>query len=385
MPDAASEEAQTVGPAPARVTLADVARIAGVSMATASRALGGGPRLPREDLRARVGEVAKRLRYIPNVAAQAVARGQSNVLGLVVHDITDPYFTTIAHVVLEAAEAEGLMTVIADAHRDPERELRYVAGFRGQRARAIIVAGSRVGEASSKARLQHEIDLFIAQGGRLALISQPELEANTVTVRNREAARSLALALCDHGYRDFAIFGAAASFRTSTDRIEGFRTGLKSAGFVLDPSRIFRAEFSRDGGFAAATQMIDSGKLPECVFAVKDVMALGAMAAFRAAGLKVPQDVAVAGFDDVATLRDVVPALTTVHIPVELVATEAMEMVLRAEEAISLRRTVAGWVELRESTPARTGEEVVQMDGRAKTRSRRSTSAPHVARPVTFR
>jgi LacI family transcriptional regulator len=359
MPDAASGGTQAGAPTSARVTLADVARIAGVSMATASRALGSGPRLPREDLRTRVEEVAKELHYVPDPAAQTIARGRANVVGLIVHDITDPYFATIANVVMEAAEAEGLMMVMANARRDPERELRYVAGFRSQRARAIIVAGSRIGGAKSKAALQHQIDLFIAQGGRLALISQPELEANTVTVRYHEASKSLALALCDHGYRDFAVLAAPASLRTSTDRLEGFRAGLKSAGFVLDSSRVFRSEFSRDGGFEAATQMINSGKLPECVFAVNDLMALGAMAAFRAAGLRVPQDVAVAGFDDVATLRDVVPALTTVHIPVELVATEAVNIVLRASEATSIRRTVDGRVVLRESTPARTGEEVV--------------------------
>lgn len=343
----------------ARVTLADVARIAGVSMATASRALGGGSRLPREELRTRVEAVAKRLNYVPNPAAQAVARGRANVLGLIVHDITDPYFATIASVVMDAAEAEGLMTVIADARRDPEREARYLASFRNQRARAIIVAGSRSGEPSSRARFQREIDLYVEGGGRLALISQPELVANTVSVRNRDATRALALALCGHGYRDFGIVAAHASLHTSTERIEGFKAGLKSAGFVLDANRIFRGDFNRDGGFAAAVLMIKAGKLPECVFAVNDVMALGAMAAFRTAGLKVPQDVAVAGFDDVPTLRDIVPALTTVHIPVELVANEAMDIVLRSTETTSVRREVDGWVVLRESTPARTGEQVV--------------------------
>lgn len=342
-----------------RVTLADVARIAGVSIATASRALGGGLRVPRAELRARVEEVARRLDYAPDPAAQAVARGRASVLGLIVHDITDPYFARIASVVMDAAEAEGLMTVIADARRDPEREARYLAGFRNQRARAIIVAGSRSGEPSARARLQREIDLYIEHGGRLALISQPELVANTVSVRNREATRALALALCDHGYRDFGILAAPETLHTSTERIEGFRSGLKSAGFVLDANRIFRGEFTRDGGFDAAVLMIKAGTLPECVFAVNDVMALGAMAAFRAAGLRVPQDVAVAGFDDVATLRDIVPALTTVHIPVELVANEAVDIVLRSKESTSVRREVDGWVVLRESTPARTGEQVI--------------------------
>ncbi len=354
MADAESRGDPTNEDAERRVTLADVARIAGVSLATASRALGSGPRMPRAELSARVREVAHRLHYIPNPAAQAVARGRAAVLGLILHDISDPYFATIASVVLEAAEAEGLMAVIADARRDHARELRYVTSFRHQRVRAIIVAGSRTGNAKSKAALQRQIDLYIQEGGRLALISQPELDANTVSVRNGEASKALALALCGRGYRDFAVFAGPVTLRTSTDRLEGFRAGLKPAGFDLHASRIFRAEFSRNGGFESAVTMIGEGTLPACIFAVNDVMALGAMAAFRAAGLHVPGDVAIAGFDDVPTLRDIVPALTTVHIPVEQVAAEAVDMVLRAEEERSLRRTVDGSVMLRESTPPRT-------------------------------
>jgi LacI family transcriptional regulator len=339
-----------------RVTLADVARIAGVSLATASRALGSGPRVPAAELTARVRKVARELHFVPNPAAQAVARGRAAIVGLILHDISDPYFATIASVVLEAAEAEGLMAVIADAQRDPARELRYVTSFRHQRVRAIIVAGSRSGNAQSKAALQRQIHLFIEEGGRLALISQPELDANTVSVRNGEAADALARALCGRGYRDFAVLAGRVTLRTSTERLEGFRTGLAAAGFALHANRIYRADFNRDGGFESAVTMMNEGTLPECIFAVNDMMALGAMAAFRAAGLQVPEDVAIAGFDDVATLRDIVPALTTVHIPVERVAAEAVDMVLRAEEDRSLRRTVDCSVVLRESTPGRTGE-----------------------------
>ena len=143
------------------------------------------------------------------------------------------------------------------------------------------------------------------------------------------------------------------TLRTSTERLDGFRIGLRAAGFALHPNRVYRAEFNRDGGFQSAVAMLDEGKLPECIFAVNDVMALGAMAAFRAAGLQVPQDVAIAGFDDVPTLRDIVPALTTVHIPVKKVAQEAVDMVLREQEMTSLRRTIDGTVILRASTPKR--------------------------------
>lgn len=358
MPDAGTEDSHLGDDADQRVTLADVARLAGVSLATASRALGGGSRAPRAELTARVQEVARRLHYVPNPAAQAIARGRAAVLGLILHDISDPYFATIASVVLEAAEAEGLMAVIADAQRDHARELRYVTSFRHQRVRGLIIAGSRNGNADSRELLQRQIHRYIHEGGRLALISQPELDANTVTVRNREASKALALALCDRGYRDFAVFAGPVTLRTSSDRLDGFRSGLRSAGFALRANRVFRAEFSRNGGYASAVEMMEEGKLPECIFAVNDVMALGAMAAFRAAGLRVPGDVAIAGFDDVATLRDIVPALTTVHIPVEQVAAEAVDMVLRSEEATSLRRTVDGSVMIRESTPLRAGEEV---------------------------
>ncbi len=232
--------------------------------------------------------------------------------------------------VLDAAEGAGLMAVIADARRDPERELRYVASFRHQRARAIIIAGSRGGDAKSESALQRQIDLYLAHGGRLALISQRGLKANTISVRNREAAKALALALCDRGYRDFGVIGAASTLRTSTERIDGFREGLRSVDFDLHADRIYRATFTRDGGFEAASLMLNSATLPECVFAVNDVMALGAMAAFRASGLEIPGDVAVAGFDDIATLRDVIPSLTTVHIPVEQVALEAVNAVLKS-------------------------------------------------------
>jgi len=336
-----------------RVTLADVARIAGVSLATASRALGDGPRKPSEELRRRVVDVAERLHYAPDPAARAVARGTSTVVGLIVHDISDPYFATIASVVLDAGEHEGLLTVIADSRRDPDRELRYFTSFRHQRARAIIVAGSRVGSAEDRAALQRQIDLYVGQGGRVALVSQPELTANTVTVHNAEGAQALAVALCGIGYRDFAVLASPPEYGTANDRLAGFRTGLEECGFALHADRVFRADFTRDGGYEAAELMIESDTLPECVFAVNDMMAMGAMAALRAAGIRIPEDVAVAGFDDIAALRDIVPALSTVHVPVEKVARQAVDLVLGDVAGSNERRSVEGRVVLRDSTPAR--------------------------------
>ena len=336
------------------VTLAEVARVAGVSLATASRVLNGGPRRPREDLRTRVLDAAGRLQYTPNAAAQAVARGRTTVVGLVVQDLGDPYFSAIATGVVQAADEQGLVTTIFDTRRDPAREVRYVASLRQQRARAVILAGSRTEDAPTAALLAEEVEAFRASGGRVTLLSQQRFAADTVLVENRAGARALAEALVGLGHREFVVLAGPAELRTSTDRLTGFREGLARSGAALPAGRVLREDFTRDGGYRAAKALLASGLRPSCLFAVNDVMAVGAMAALRDAGLRLPQDLAVAGFDDIATLRDVVPALTTVHLPLERLGTEALALAL-AEPSPDARprlRRVGGTVVVRESTPA---------------------------------
>ena len=129
---------------PGVVTLMDVANEAGVSLATASRAFNGSTRRVREDLRERVLVAAKKLNYTANAPAQAMARGHTNVVGLLVHDIADPYFSSIAAGVMKAAEEHHLIVTVGSTMRRPQRELDYLAALRGQRSRAVILAGSRV-------------------------------------------------------------------------------------------------------------------------------------------------------------------------------------------------------------------------------------------------
>src|SRR3954452_23843063 len=139
------------------VTLMDVALEAGVSLATASRAFNGSTRKVREELRERVLVAAKKLNYSVNAPAQAMARGRTNVVGLLVHDIADPYFSHIATGVMRAAEERQLVVAIVNTLRRPEKELEYVSTFRGQRACAVILTGSRIDDTPSQERLQHEL------------------------------------------------------------------------------------------------------------------------------------------------------------------------------------------------------------------------------------
>jgi len=338
-------------PAGASVTLLDVAKAAGVSLATASRALNGSTRRVRPDLQERVLAAADALHYSANAQAQAMARGRTNIVGLVLSDVTDPYFSSIAAGAIRAAEAHRLVVTMACTFGREERELDYLAALRGQRARAVIVVGSRVQDRALLDRLATEVRAFEQAGGRVAFISQRKIPADTVVVENRGGARALAEALAGLGHRRFAVLAGRADLLTARDRSAGFREGAGRAGGHVAAEDVVHGGFTRDGGYAAMAELLDRGTDATCVFAVNDVMAVGAMAALRDRGVALPSGMAVAGFDDIATLRDVTPALTTVRLPLEELGADALEMVVQEPAEQPRVRRVRGEVVLRESTP----------------------------------
>ncbi|GAA3462338.1 LacI family DNA-binding transcriptional regulator [Saccharothrix longispora] len=338
-----------------QVTLQEVAKRAGVSLATASRVLNGSTRQVSEELRERVLDTARGLGYLPNASAQALARNSSVLVGLVVHDIADPYFSSIAAGVTRVAEAAGLVVVLGTTGRDPRREVELVNTLRAHRARAVVIAGSRTTDRAASARLAEEIAAFAEQGGRVACVSQAKLGADTVVPANRAGARALARELAALGHRRFAVLGGPPGLLAARDRVAGFKAGLADADVPLPDSHVVASGFTRDGGYAAAGDLLAAGTGATCVFAVNDVMAMGAMAALRERGLRVPEDVSVAGFDDIPTLRDLVPALSTVRLPLEEMGERAAHLVLDGVAGQPRTVKVAGEVVLRASTSSPSG------------------------------
>ena len=330
------------------VTLSDVAERAGVSLATASRVINGGTRAVSPHYRDRVLAAAADLGYTPNAHAQAMARGRSKMIGLVVHDIADPYFSAIAAGAISLAGSRGLL-VLGNTLHNPDYEFEYVATMRAQRAQALILVGSRTTDVEQTRRLTDEVAEFIEGGGRVAAVSQDTLGADTVLPENRAGAQALAEALIAEGHRRFAVLGGPPTLLTARDRVAGFTDALAASGF--EPAVVIEGAFTRDGGYTAMGELLGRPDHPTCVFAVNDVMAIGAMAAVRERGLRVPGDVAVAGFDDIPTLRDVAPSLTTVRLPLAEMGRLAASMVLDEEPGPSPRvAPIAGEVVLREST-----------------------------------
>lgn len=335
------------------VTLHDVAREAGVSLATASRAINGSERRVRQEYRDRVLAAAGRLNYKPNRAAQAVARGTTMTVGLLVGDISDPYFSSIAAGVISAAEEEGLVVTMAATQRDSGRELDLVRAMVSQRPKILVVAGSRLADDPHGPDLLAELSAFEAAGGRVVMISQPELPFNTVVLDNVTGARRLAGCLVELGYRKFAIICGAPRLMTSNERTQGFTEGLTAHGLSIADHHLVTTEFTRDGGYAGAQQLMESGLAEiELIFAVNDVMAVGAMSALREAGCRLGADIAVAGYDDIPTVQDVTPTLTTMRIPLSEVGRSAIQLALASPAGPGPVRTeISAAVILRASTP----------------------------------
>ncbi|MFI5691888.1 LacI family DNA-binding transcriptional regulator [Kribbella sp. NPDC051586] len=330
----------------APVTLLDVAQRAGVSVATASRVLNGGDRVPRPELQERVKAAADELGYTPNAQAQALAKSSTNVVGILVHDIEDPYFAAIANGVMRAADERNLLVMMASTFRDSDREIAYLSSLRAQRARAAVMIGSRRTDADSLSRTASEVETFLNSGAGLALVSQSGMPAHTVEPDNRTGSADLARELVALGWRKFAVLGGPETLATARDRRAGFVAGLAEAG--LQPVAIEAGDFTRDGGYAAAEQLLDRQADVDCVFAVNDVMAVGAMSALRTRGVDVPGRLGVAGFDDIATLRDVWPGLTTVRLPLEQMGRRALELAIEGGDVTT--ETFKAEVVLREST-----------------------------------
>ena len=335
-----------------RVTLQDVADRAGVSLTTASRVLSDGPRRVGRQLVHRVNQAVDELGYTANLQARAVATGQSNMVGVVVHDISDPYFSSIAAGLIDVAERQKLLVCLSSTAAGEAGERQYVALMRSQRARAVILIGSRTADQARLAELRNEIQAFWRSGGRAVCIGQDLLGVDTILPENAAGAEALGRALVVQGHRRFAVLAGPRGLLTARDRLTGFLAGLAAWSVSVDPQYVVHGAFSRDGGYEAMSTILAQGRpLPDCVFAATDVMAVGALARLRAEGVRVPDDIGLAGFDDLPTLRDVYPPLTTVRLPLAQMGEMAARLVL-TEPAADRPRVVPvpGEVILRDST-----------------------------------
>jgi LacI family transcriptional regulator len=331
------------------VTLRDVADRAGVSTATASRVLNGSDRVVKPHLAARVMEAAVELRYVSNGPAQALARSTTSTVGLIVHDVDDPYFSSIASGAMRVATRHRMLTMLASTFREPGHEVEYVRRFRAQRVRGLLLTGS--GRVDDDGELRAALEEFADEGGRTALVSEHELPYDTVIPANTRGATQVARLLHDLGHTEVGVIGGPPELRTVQDRLRGFRETWAALGGTWDDTLLAHGDFSRAGGYSATLDLFERHPSTTAVFAVNDLMAVGTLAALtNELGRRVPQDVSVVGFDDLWFTADLAPSLTTVRLPLDAMGARAMEVVLDAPAASPRRLHFPAEVIVRGST-----------------------------------
>lgn len=339
---------------PRTPTIVDVAKRAEVSVATVSRALTGSRPMDAA-LRERVLVAARELAFQPNPHARALARSRDSSIGVVVHDVSDPYFSGIVRGMLAAREAGEGMLLICDTGRDPERELAYVAHFRALRVQAVILAASGREDRAFAARMADEVLAFEEAGGRVTFIGRHHTAGDAVVPDNVGGGTALARMLVGLGHTRIGVIYGPRHLTTTSDRLAGFRAGLDQAGVELPPERVAGGDFTRGGGAEGVRELLRRDPGLTAVWALNDVMAVGALTALAQDGVKVPGDLTLCGFDDIPLAADTTPGLTTVHVPMAEMGARALRFALRPDTNIVTEQLPLEVVVRESSGPPRDG------------------------------
>ncbi|MFF3937074.1 LacI family DNA-binding transcriptional regulator [Streptomyces phaeofaciens] len=316
----------------------DVAASAGVSVATVSRTLAGNYPVS-EATRTRVMAAVESLHYVVNVHAKALSGAVLGPVALVLRDITGPSLAQVAAGVEQEAATRGRLSLVCATHGDPAREDDLVQLMREQHAAAVVlVGGAEIDDAYHERMAAYARGLDSA-GSRLVLVGRPPLPAGppatVIEYDNRGGAFQVSAHLLAGGHRRVLHLGGEAGFSTAQERRAGHRDALRAHGVEYDGELDVPGPFTRTSGYLRTRDALRAGLDFTAVCAGTDMVALGVLAALGEAGLSVPGDVSVVGFDDVPFAADLTPALTTVRVPYEELGRSAVRLALEREERVS--------------------------------------------------
>ncbi|KGN30864.1 hypothetical protein N802_05570 [Knoellia sinensis KCTC 19936] len=307
--------------------LRDVAAVADVSVPTASRVLSGSAYPVADELRARVLKAAEELDYVPNAQARALLVGSSATVGVLAGDVGDPYFSLIIDGVQDVATGARVLVTICTTGRDIDRELEYFGLLQSHRVGAVIIAGSTLAEERYAAGLRKRVASYLAGGGRVVAIGQPDLGVDRVLVTNAKGATALGRHLVDLGHRRVGILAGLRTLASTIQRIDGIRAAVEGAGGSVV---VLHGAATREGGERGVRELLATNPAVTAVVGTADQMAVGAMHALSEQGISVPDEISVAGFNDIPAGLDVTPNLTTVQLPLREMGAQAARYALES-------------------------------------------------------
>ena len=296
-------------------SITEVARLAGVSTATASRVVSSADYPVSAATRARVLDAARTLDYVPNALARGLLKSQIPVVAVIVHDITDPYFAEVVRGVEDAASPAGYLVITCSSERDAARETSYVRLLRSMRAAGVIFAASGLDDPESNAEIEKHLAAMRGDGAAVVHLSPHAIGDADVGVDNEAGMASMVGALAELGHRRIAFLAGPSSLFVARARLAGYRRGLEEAGIAFDQRLVLHTSFDAAGGALGVDTLLEGTAPFTAISCANDPLAIGVLARLAELGIDVPGQVSVAGFDDVPVAAITSPSLSTVRLP----------------------------------------------------------------------
>jgi LacI family transcriptional regulator len=302
-------------------TIREVAQSAGVSYATVSHVINN-TRLVSQETRERVLAAMDALNYRPNALARSLRQGKTNTLGLVLPDSANPFFAEISRSIEDEAFKKGYSVFLCNTELDIQRELFYVDVLSKKQVDGIIfiAAGDQA----------DSLDFLRSRNMPVVLIDRdlPNVEVDAVLSDNQLGGFLATRHLLDLGHTRIACIAGPSSITPSAERIIGYRRALEEAGLSYDESLILRGDYHAQSGMEITHSILKMDPRPTAIFALNDLMALGALRAAAEAGCSVPQDLAVVGYDDLEIAHFTNPPLTTIAQPKKEIGAQAVHLLV---------------------------------------------------------
>jgi len=306
----------------ARATIVDVARRAGVSKSTVSLVLGGSS-LVAEATRERVTEAMAELGYIYHRGAATLRGAKSGVLGMVINDLSNPFYVELAIGIEQACQGAGFVPFLANSAEDPVRQQEVIRSMREHGAAGLVLAPAIDTCASDVKGLV--VGLPVVQVMRRL----PGLKASLVAPENKEGARKATAHLIAQGHKRVAFVGGTTSLLVREERLSGYRLALEDAGIPLDASLVIETRTNYSGGGAAVPQLLNLRDPATATLCFNDVVAIGLIRALTQAGATIGRKFAVIGFDDIEEAKHMLPALTSVAVNARNLGSRAAQLLMR--------------------------------------------------------
>jgi DNA-binding LacI/PurR family transcriptional regulator len=332
------------------ISIKDIAKEMNISFSTVSRALNNSPRI-KSETREQIQRKATEMGYLPSAVARSLVTRRTNTIGVVVTQITDLFFAEVIQGIEETALNYGYNVILTNSDGIPEHELAAIQNLRERRVDGIILVAACASKESKE-------QLFSSPGVATPIVIinnvHQEHVGYSVETDNAGGGQIATQHLLDLGHRRIAYIAGPDNEWDGVERQEGYEQTLRAAGLSIDPALIVRGSNRPEGGMAAMQQLLALPSPPTAVFCYNDATALGAMRAAHTAGRRIPEDISVVGFDDIALASFFEPPLTTIAQAKQEMGSKAMQLVLDllAGERVTDNTVLPSELIVRESTGA---------------------------------